>query len=178
MVRDSRLYARNSMAIPGGLIVFYSLVLIIVYAGFRTSDTTLCGDYSRVMLGQTCYSVYLVFGIPLVIGIILTMLGLLLFKGMPETPEAYLYHGTGSHFLLALIISLMILPLIAAAAQLMADVRRGTSSVIYLSGYELNVADVLVLVAIIGALMFIPFMFLYLRQAAMVRHFMRSQGRI
>lgn len=178
MVRDSRLYARNSMVIPGGLLLFYSLVLMIVYAGFRTSDTTLCGDYSRIMLGGTCYSVYVVFGIPLIIGLVLTMLGLMLFKGTPETPEAYLYHGTGSHFLLSLIISLIVLPLMAAAGQYWQDLRRGVASVIFLSGYEIRIGDVLLLVSVIGIFMFIPYMFLYLRQAAMLRRYLRSQGRL
>lgn len=160
MARDSRVRMRDGLVIPGVLLTFYGIVAII-YAEQVRATSDFCPDSNRVLIAGLCYSVWKII-LPLVlIGIGLIITGLVAFRGEPEELEGHLHHGTAAHTGMALLISLIVVPLSAWFVQtIRQDVLGGT--------FELNILGaryehtfLLELIMVAAALVFIPFLSLY-----------------
>lgn len=110
MGRDANIGRRDALAIPGWILIVYS-VAAIVYAEHFRARSDFCADGSLVLIDGLCYTVWKLVLPLLLIGIGLAIGGAVGFKGTPERLEQRLRHGTPSHVMLGLLISFVVAPL-------------------------------------------------------------------
>jgi hypothetical protein len=170
--RDANITKRNALAIPGALLAFYGAAGLVV-ATLRGS-TGACHDGLRVMYHGACYGLVWPLAIGLVLGIILLVLGLVLFRGHPEGLAGQLHPGTPTHIGLAILASLVAVPLIGAGIAAIAQGRLGTTLTVGSGDMQVKTTFLLEVVALIGLLMLAPFLALLLRDGARRRQVLRE----
>jgi hypothetical protein len=158
MHKDPNLRKRNALAIPGGLLVFYSLVGMLYVVGARGNGGT-CEDAALVVFAGDCRPALLVLAIPFILGLALLLIGLLVFRNKATCRHG---HGSGTHFTLALLISFVVLPGLGA---LLAEPLLGENPVIVNGGIRYGVVNLLLLATGAGLLGLLPFVGLYVGQA-------------
>ncbi len=171
MPSDNPVAKRNALVIPGGLVLCYC-VLAILYAELVRSDDTLCHDGGQVLIRNVCYNVW-----KLMLPLILIASGVLLggalgFRTRRTGPTAGLYHGSGSHFTLALLASFVAVPLLGLVAQILRERSLGTVFVIHAYGIAFQHTFLLAVAILIGAAAFLPYLALYIHQDRRRRRFL------
>jgi hypothetical protein len=155
MHKDPNLVKRNSLVIPGGLLVLLSVVGMVYVAGVRDDNGT-CEDGSLIVLAGACRPALLVLAIPLVIGLALVAVGALKFKSVTT---CRLGHGSWAHFGLAVLITLVVLPALMA---LLAPALLGQSDPsLVRGGVAYPLRTILGGLSAIGLLALLPFAALY-----------------
>jgi hypothetical protein len=158
MHKDGNLLKRNALVIPGGLLALYGLLGLAYVSGLR-GDTGSCGDANLVVVAGACRSATLVLAIPIVLGLAMVGVGSLAFRNKATCRRG---HGSWTHFGLAFLVSLTLVPLFGA---LLAPSLVGEDAVITRGTVDYPVVTVLGGLAGIGLLMLIPFVILYAAQA-------------
>lgn len=169
---DPNLTKRNALVLPGGLLAVYGALGLVLLA-LRGSGGA-CGSGLRVMYHGACYGLLWPLVFLLAVGIALLVLGIVLFRGEPEGLAAHLHPGTPTHFVLALLASLVAVPLIGAGIAAIAQGRLGTTLTILTGDVEVKTTFALELVALLGLLMLAPFLGLLLRDGARRRLVLRE----
>lgn len=163
MARDSNQPSRDLMVIPGGLLAVYSL-LGMLYTSYLRGNANPCSEGAQVLIGGACYRIWLILLPFLLLGILLVILGIVLFRGRADRLRGLLYPGTGARFTLWLLGSLFVVPLLAvlgvAAVQ-----DPGSPYVVSVSDVELTLRFLLAVWAAVAALMLAPYAGLYVRDA-------------
>ncbi|HUR26232.1 MAG TPA: hypothetical protein VM327_09500 [Candidatus Thermoplasmatota archaeon] len=154
MHKDANLRKRNALVIPGGLLAIYGFIGL-VYVALLRGDNGSCGDASLIDLLRACRSAYVVLAIPLIIGLALVAVGALAARNTSTCRDG---HGSWSHFGLAFLISLVVLPLLAF---LLAPSVLGADAVYTRGTVEYPITTILAGVTAIGVLMLVPFALLY-----------------
>lgn len=170
--RDANIAKRNALVLPGGLLAFYGAVGLLLLVARGSSGA--CNDGLRVMYHGACYSLVWPLAIMLLLGIALVVLGLFLFRGEPEGLASHLHPGTPTHFVLALLISFVAVPLLGAGVAAVAGGRLGSDLTIGTADVQVKTAFALELLALVGALMLAPFLGLLLRDGARRRRVLRE----
>lgn len=156
MGRDARISRRNALLIPGWLLIVYSLTAIIYAEAFR-AKSDFCADGSFVLISGLCYTVWKLVLPFLLIGIGLAIGGAIGFKGAPHRLEQRLHHGSPSHVLLAVLISLAVVPLLGLAIQAYRQSANGLTYQVELLGVAYEHTFLLQLALLIALLILIPF---------------------
>jgi multisubunit Na+/H+ antiporter MnhG subunit len=170
--RDANLTKRNALVLPGGLLAFYGAVGLLLLVARGTSGA--CHDGTRIMYHGACYSLVWPLIAMLLLGAALVVLGAILFRGEPEGLAGQLHPGTPTHFTLALLVSLVALPLIGAGVAAVASGRLGADLTVGSGDVQVKSAFLLEAVAVIGVLMLAPFLGLLLRDGARRRRVLRE----
>jgi hypothetical protein len=170
--RDATIAKRNALAIPGALLGFYGglgLVLLVL----RGSGGS-CGDGLRILYHGACYSLLWPCLLAIVAGAVLVGLAVYLFAGEPEGLAGRLHPGTPTHVALALLASLVVVPLLAAGIAAVGQGRLGTTFTLGSGDVQVKTTFVLELMALVGILMLTPFLILLLRDGARRRSVLRE----
>ncbi|HUR60876.1 MAG TPA: hypothetical protein VM286_00735 [Candidatus Thermoplasmatota archaeon] len=172
MARDANINKRDALVIPGGLLGFYGgvgLVLMVL-----RGSTGACGDGMRILYHGACYSLLWPCVLAVVLGAILVGLGVFLFSGEPEGLAGRLHPGSPTHFAVALLISLVAVPFLAAGVAAIGQGRLGTTFTVGSGDIQVKTTFLLELVGLIGLLMLAPFLILLLRDGARRRAVLRE----
>ncbi len=173
MAHDSQLAKRNSLVIPGGLLVFYSLLVVVYGEALRPAGATPCPDPGSLLASGVCYSIWKLALVPLLLGAGLLVGGLLAFPDKARSVESCLHSGTGVHFTFSLLLSWVALTLFGV---LVFGVRQGLNDVIYtlsIRGTDYQLVFLLEILLVVALLAFVPFMALLLHQGRMRRRLFR-----
>lgn len=173
MVRDAQIRKRDGMVISGGLLLTYCVAAIVYAEGIR-AKSDFCPDGSWVLISGTCYTIWKLLLPLLLIGIGLVAVGLTAFRGRPQRLEQHLHHGTGSHFLLALLISLVVLPLVLLIIQVYREGILGTVFVVEAYGVPYKHTFLLSIAVVIALLMFLPYFVGFLADGVRRRRFLEA----
>lgn len=157
MHKDANLRKRNALVIPGGLLAFYGIIGLL-YVQVLRPDSNTCGDASLMVFAGACRSALLVMAIPLVIGLALIGVGAFAFRSMATCRQG---HGSWTHTTLALLISLVVVPVLGIA---LGPTLLGPDAAFTRNGVDYPVRSVLAGLAGLGVLMLVPFGFLYAGQ--------------
>jgi hypothetical protein len=157
MHKDANLRKRNALVIPGGLLAFYGLVGMLYVLVVR-GDSGTCGDASLIVFAGACRSAVLVMAIPIVIGLALVGVGAFAFRGMATCRQG---HGSWTHFTLALLVSLAVVPILG---MVLAPSLLGAGATFARNGVNYPISTLLGGIAGVGVLMLVPFGFLYAGQ--------------
>ncbi len=160
MARDEQIHKRNALVLPGGLLLFYSFIAII-YAEALRPDSDFCPDGSWVLINSVCYTVWKLVLPIMLVGAGLVVGGLVGMRGEPERLEQRLYHGTGSHFLLALLISLVVVPVLALLIQLIRQRSLDTVFVVDFYDVAFKHTFLLTIAILLGLMMLLPYLIGY-----------------
>jgi hypothetical protein len=157
MHKDANLRKRNALVIPGGLLAVHALAGML-YVRLLRSDGGTCGDAALMVFAGACRPAVLVMAIPLVVGLALVGTGAVAFRSRATCRHG---HGSWTHFTLALLVSLVTVPLlgIGLAPSLVGD---GAS--IVQGGVNYPISSILGGLSLLGILMLLPFAFLYAGQ--------------
>lgn len=172
MARDEKTIMRGTLTTVGGLVVFYS-VLAMLYAETLRSRSDFCADASFIVINGVCYTVWKMLAIPLLLGLVLLIVGLVVFRARPDELEGYLHHGTGAHFTLALLSSLVVIPFLLWIVQTVRQAD-GEPFVIEFSGVEFEHVFLLLLATLVGLIAFVPYLGLYISVHAKRRRFLNA----
>ncbi|MCA1811072.1 MAG: hypothetical protein LC623_03560, partial [Halobacteriales archaeon] len=151
MGRDANIAKRNALVLPGGLLAFYGAVGLLLLVARGSSGA--CHDGLRVMYHGACYSLVWPLAILLLLGVALLAVGIVLFRGEPEGLAGQLHPGTPTHFTLALLISLVAVPLLGAGVAVVAGGQLGKELTIGTGDVQVRTAFVLEVAALVGVLM-------------------------
>lgn len=157
MHKDSNLRKRNALVIPGGLLALYSLIGLLYVVGIRGNEGT-CADASLLVFAGACRSATLLLAIPLVIGLALVGVGALAFRNKSHCRAG---HGSWTHFGLAFLLSLTLIPLLGLLAY---PSLVGEDAVITRGTVDYPVGTVFAGLTALGLLMLVPFVVLYAAQ--------------
>src|ERR1051326_8699946 len=108
MHKDPNLRKRNALVIPGGLLAVYGF-LGIVYVHFLRGSDNSCSDAGLVVFPGACRSAALLLAIPLIVGLALGAAGALAYRSKATCRHG---HGSWTHFGLALLLSMVVVPLL------------------------------------------------------------------
>ena len=177
MTRDSNVLKRDLFVIPGGLLSLYGF-LGLLYVLFWRSEETPCSDSYRFLLSGACYNVLPLLVVLLLVGLALLLVGILVFRGRVERLEGLLHAGTPTHFGLAFLISLAVVPGLAALA--MRGLERSSTQVFATMVGDTPVKTVAILaaIAVLGLLMLVPYSVLLLSQVNRRRRFLHEARRV
>lgn len=172
MARDPKLWKRNAFVLPGGLLTLYAVAGLLYVAAYRTPSST-CVVAHRFLVGGHCYSAYPFLAALLILGLVLIVVGVYVFRGRPTELPGHLHPGTPTHFVLALLASLVVVPtlvwIILAYVEASQNLRPFST---VLSGYPFQTKFLFLMVAVAGLLALVPFLGLYLAQARLRRTFL------
>lgn len=157
MHKDSNLRKRNALVIPGGLLTAYSFIGLLYVVGIRGDEGT-CADAALIVFAGACRSAILVLAIPLVIGLALVGVGMLAFRNKSHCRSG---HGSWTHFGLAFLLSVTLLPLLGLLA---APSIVGEDAVVTRGTVDYPVSTILAGLTGLGVLMLVPFVLLYAAQ--------------
>lgn len=158
MHRDPNLRKRNALVIPGVLIAVLSLIGML-YAQFLRPDTVQCDDGRLVVFANACRSAVVLLAIPFVAGLVLAIVG-----SRVRRPSCSLGHGTAATTGLALLATMVALPLLAALYVYLAQDPTNPFAIQY-SGLAFRQARILGGVAVLALLAFVPYLALYIGTA-------------
>ncbi|HLF17170.1 MAG TPA: hypothetical protein VI796_07055 [Candidatus Thermoplasmatota archaeon] len=173
MSHDPNLTKRNLFVIPAALLIFYSLLTIVYAEGIRDASATTCPDSGEVSMSGVCYTVWKLAMVPMVLGLVLLVVGLAVFRDRPRSVEACLYPGTGVHTTLAILVSWVAITLLAV---LVLQFREGLDDVVYtltMDGKEYQLVFLLEILLLIELLAAVPFAGLLMQQSRMRRRLFR-----
>jgi hypothetical protein len=173
MGRDANITKRNALVIPGGLLAFYGLLGLVFVKAVRRADGP-CQDALKALYHGACYNILWPLVVVLVLGLILVGLGVFLFRGAPEGLAGQLNPGTPTYVVLALLASLVAVPLLAAGILSVAQGSLGTTYVTTVGDLPFKDTFLLEAAAFIGIMMLAPFLFLLLRDSARRRRVLRE----
>jgi predicted flap endonuclease-1-like 5' DNA nuclease len=156
MRRDESIARRNALAIPGWLLIFYSLAAIVYAEHFR-SKSDFCSDGTWVLISGTCYTVWKLVAPLLFIGIGLALGGAFGFRAKAQGTEAKLRHGAPTHVLLSLLISLVVVPFVFLMVQLYRQAANDQIYQVELLGVAFEHVFLLQLAILIALLMLAPY---------------------
>ena len=157
MHKDANLRKRNALVIPGGLLAVHGLFGILYATALRTDDGT-CGDASLMVFFGVCRSAVLVMAIPVVIGVALALVGAFTFRSRATCRHG---HGSWTHFTLALLISLVVVPLAGIG---LTPALLGEDAALVVDSVRYPWTSIFAGLAAVGAFMLVPFAFLYAGQ--------------
>jgi len=173
MARDARIRLRNLLVLPGGLLTLYAVIGLAIVA--LRAPAPPCNAGYRFLVGGACYSAYPFLGILLILGVALVVVGLLMFRGKPDELTGHLHAGTPTHFALAVLASLVVVPVLAWLVLAYVEASQGLhpfTTVVH--GSRFQTKFLFELAAVAGVLMLLPFLGLYLAQANLRRRFLRE----
>lgn len=173
MMRDAKIGKRDGMVLTGGLLLTYCAAAIL-YAEKIRATSDFCPDGSWVLISNTCYTIWKLLLPFVLIGAGLLVVGLTVFRGKPERLEQYLHHGTGSHFTLALLVSLVLLPLVFLLVQLFRQRSLDTVFVVDIYDVPYKHTFLLSLAILAGLLMLVPYLGAYIATVVRRRHFLAA----
>lgn len=159
MSRDPSLRKRNALVIPGGILLFYCAVAILYAEGFRRKSD-FCPDGSWILIDHVCYTVWKIL-LPLVllaVGLIVAGVSL---RGSLPTREDRLKHGTPGQFMLALLASLVIVPLAILIIQLYRQQALDTTFVLEYYDVPFKHTFLLTLALLTALAVFLPYLGAY-----------------
>lgn len=154
MHQDPNLRKRNALVIPGGLLTLVSLVGM-AYVVLLRGDQGTCEDAGLIVLAGACRSALLVLAIPLVIGLAMAASGAMAFRSKATCRLGW---GSWAHFGLALLITLVVLPLLA---MLLAPSLVGEDAAVSRGGVNYPISSILAGLAGVGFVALLPFLGLY-----------------
>lgn len=157
MHKDANLRKRNALVIPGGLLALYGIIGL-AYVALVRDDSNSCDDRTLVVFMGACRSAYLMLAIPTIVGLAMVAVGALAARNASTCRDG---HGSWTHFGLAFLISLVVLPLLAFLA---APSVLGEDAVFTRGTVDYPITTVLAGLTAIGVLMLIPFALLYSAQ--------------
>lgn len=173
MARDPKLWKRNLLTLPGGILTLYALAGLLYVAFYRTGGS--CPDDFRFLVGGLCYSAYPFLSALLILGLILVTVGLVVFRGRPADLPGHLHSGTPTHFVLALLVSLVVVPalvwLVLYYVETSQDLRPFMTEA---GGYPFQTKFLFLLVVLGAFFALVPFLGLYLSQGRLRRNFLRE----
>lgn len=177
MVRDRNLAKRDLMAIPGGLLAFYGGIGLL-YVLFWRSAAAPCSDSYRFLINGACYNAIPLLLVLFGLGVVLLLVGTLVFRGRPDGLEGLLHAGTPTHFFFALLVSLVAVPAILAMWLRGLEVSQGNLFVSEIAGVPVKTVFLLGALAFEAALVLLPYAILVGRQAARRRRFLSEARRV
>jgi hypothetical protein len=177
MTRDRNLLKRDLMVIPGALLAVYGLVGLL-YVLFWRDETGPCVATYRLLVGGACYNVLPLLLLVLLVGLALLLIGTLVFRGRVETLEGHLHAGTPTHVFLAFLLSLVVIPGVAALAMRYLERAQGTLYATTLAGTPVKTVALFAALAVVGFLVLLPYAILLGRQVARRRRFLAEARRI
>lgn len=157
MHKDANLRKRNALVIPGGLLAVYGLIGL-AYVALVRDDSNSCDDRALVVFLGACRSAYVMLAIPLIVGLTLVAVGALAARSTATCRNG---HGSWTHFGLAFLVSLVVLPLLAFLA---APSVLGPDAVFTRGTVDYPITTVLAGITAVGLFMLIPFALLYAAQ--------------
>lgn len=172
MGRDANIAKRNALAIPGALLLFYGLAGFLL--AYLRGTSGACGDGMRVMYHGACYGLVWPLAIGVILGVALLAVALSLFRSEPEGLAGHLHPGTPTHIGLAILVSLVAVPLIGAGVAAIAQGRLGTTLTVGSGDVQIKTTFLLEVAALVGLLMLLPFLALLLRDGARRRRVLRE----
>lgn len=104
--------------VPGGLLAFWGLLTLLYLQFFRVptrtsgSDPQLACDFGQVLRGGTCTDPTWIMVLMMVLGGMMIVLGLALFRPRAQKPEDRLRVGAGTRLTLSILASLFAVPLL------------------------------------------------------------------
>jgi hypothetical protein len=154
MHKDPNLRKRDALVIPGGLLALFSLIGML-YVALVRGDQGTCEDASLIVFAGACRSALLVLAIPFIVGLALLAVGVLKFR---SRATCRIGHGSWAHFGLAVLITLVVLPVIGylAAPSLV-----GEDAAITSGDVDYPVTTLLAGIAGVGFVGLVPFVALY-----------------
>jgi hypothetical protein len=173
VARDPKLWKRNALAIPGGLLVVYAVAGLVYVLAYRT-PTPACAVAHRFLVQSHCYSAYPFLAAILLLGLALMAVGLIVFRGRVRDLPGHLHSGTPTHFTIAFLASLVVVPASVWLVLYYVENSQGLSAFVTTVGenhYETKALFLLVAMAALFALA--PFLGLYLAQGRLRRTFLR-----
>lgn len=173
MARDARLWKRNLFVIPGGLLAVYSGLFLADMLLLRPG-TGPCQDPHRILYHGLCYNVLPWLAALLLVGLVLVAVGAFAFRGRPEDLAGRLEHGTPTHFALALLVSFVVVPLVAAGLAMYFEAAQGNTFVTAFRGASFRTDFLLGGVALVGACLLVPFAFLLMAQRRLRLDFLNA----
>lgn len=177
MARDSNLAKRDLFVIPGGLLGTFGL-LGLLYVLFVRSESGVCQSSYRFLVSGACYNVLPLFLVILLLGLALFLVGILVFRGNATGLESHLHAGTPTHFFLALLLSLAVVPAVVALILRYVEQANNTLFVTALGATSIKTVALLGVLAVVGTLMLVPYAILLGRQAARRRRFLAEARRV
>ena len=165
------LLRRNLLVIPGVLLMFHAIVVMGYLGLLRQDNVAPCFDAELFEYDGVCYRAWKVLLVPLLVGATMAAAGVLAF---PPAAHDHRRWGTGTHATFAVLLSLVLLPMGALAAQVYREATGGSRGSFVL-GSNTYVTTFLLLVAVFVALL--PFGTFSLFWAAQVRNARREDRR-
>jgi hypothetical protein len=107
----------HAFVLPGGLALFWGILAWLYVAFLRVPERTTGDDpvlacsFGEILSDGACTSPVWAFLLMIIVGGALVLLGALLFRVPPRTPEDRLRIGAGTRFWLAALLSLFVVPL-------------------------------------------------------------------
>lgn len=177
MGRDPRLWKRNVLVITGGILALLAAACLLYYLGLHRGSPS-CPKYTQVMVSSTCYNTTPFLAGALILGIILVVVGAVVFRSKPTTLVDRLHHGTPAHFGLAALAALVVLPILAYIVVLYLERSRGTNYVLsWNSGAgtaAIPLHTIILALLVVGLVAFVPYFLLLLSQGRLRRHFLKE----
>lgn len=174
MARDPKLRKRNSLVIPGGLLVLYALAGLVYVWAFKDKSPH-CPEVQQFLVAEHCYRSTPFLGGFLLLGLILLVVGLWVFRGKPAELPGYLHSGTPTHFVLALMASLAVIPALLWWILAYVEASQGLPPFMTTVNNSPFQTKTLYLLLAGGAFIaFLPFLGLYLAQGRLRRNFLRE----
>ncbi len=179
MARDSRLLKRNLLVLPGGLLATIAALGLLYFLTIRKTGAP-CAKYTSVAYHGVCYNTTWLLAAALLVGLILVVVGLAVFRSKPKVLVDHLYHGTPAHFGLALLSALTALPLLAYCVVLYLERSRVTEYVMKIPGASgtppptVKLLAVLGIIVLIGLIALIPYVALLGAQGKLRRRFLEA----
>ena len=174
MARDPKLWKRNAFVLPGGILTLYALAGLFYVFVYRT-PTPACSAAHRFLVTSHCYSAYPFLGAILILGVALVTVGLVVFRGKPVELPGHLHSGTPTHFALALMASLVVVPalvwLVLYYVEASQNLRPFATPV---AGVEFQTKFLFLILAVGAALALVPFLGLYVAQGRLRRTFLKQ----
>lgn len=173
MSRDPLLWRRNAFVLPGGLLVAYS-ILGMAYGLWLRVPRAGCAQGEVVVGG--CQNIGVVLLPVLVIGIALVAFGLLRYRARPVDLEGHLHHGTGTHFTLVLLASLVLVGLVGWvwAAMRQASMDAGQYLAVEAGGVEYEFSFVMRLLLLVALIALVAAGGMYLTQGRLRTSFLEA----
>ncbi len=155
MHRDPTLRRRNALVIPGTLLVLVCLAGIVYAQGLRSDDND-CEDGRLVVFAGACRSASLLLAVPFAIGALLMGVGI----AQRKRGNCHLGHGTTATTVLAVLVTIFVLPFLAAVGL---HFSQDPDSVYVVTMYEVDftLVRILATVSVIGLVALVPYVGLY-----------------
>ncbi|MES2154274.1 MAG: hypothetical protein V4510_03985 [bacterium] len=180
MARDPQLLKRNLLVLPGGLLAFFATLGLVYFLAVRPRGGLPCAKYTQVLYHGSCYTTTGFLVGMLLVGLILVAVGLVVFRSKPKVLVDHLYHGTPSHFGLALLAAFAAIPFLAYVIVLYLERALETTYVMNVPGTSGDGAPTITLHVVLGCILLaalvalVPYCLLMVAQGQLRRRFLRE----